>query len=137
MKYCRSRLARGMKTIPFRMLNTNLVVSGGLAEPCTAVATARNGATTILIQDHPGLEGSSSGEIRILDRRNLRNSENDNSVQTGGNYRRTSVPQPLSESGFLPDKLEPHHVPVCQSRAESVPVPEYLDPEPEERRKSD
>ncbi len=52
-----------MKTIHY---NTSLcVVGGGLAGLCTAIAAARHGVKTILIQDRPVLGGNSSEEIRM------------------------------------------------------------------------
>lgn len=55
-----------METITFRKLKTDfVVVGGGLAGLCAAVAAARNGAKTVLIQDRPVLGGNSSSEIRI------------------------------------------------------------------------
>ena len=41
------------------------VVGGGLAGTCAAVAAARNGAKTVLIQDRPVLGGNASSEIRV------------------------------------------------------------------------
>ncbi len=41
------------------------VVGGGLAGVCAAVAAARNGAKTVLIQDRPVLGGNASSEIRV------------------------------------------------------------------------
>lgn len=41
------------------------VIGGGLAGICAAVAAARNGARTVLIQDRPVLGGNSSSEIRV------------------------------------------------------------------------
>ncbi len=52
-----------MRTIEY---NTELcVVGGGLAGLCTAVAAARHGTKTVLIQDRPVLGGNSSEEIRM------------------------------------------------------------------------
>jgi len=42
-----------------------IVVGGGLAGICAAVASARNGAKTIIIQDRPMPGGNSSSEIRM------------------------------------------------------------------------
>ncbi|MAG36611.1 MAG: pyridine nucleotide-disulfide oxidoreductase [Dehalococcoidia bacterium] len=42
-----------------------LVVGGGLAGVCTALAAARHGAQVILVQDRPVLGGNSSSEIRV------------------------------------------------------------------------
>lgn len=41
------------------------VLGGGLAGMCAAVAAARNGARTVLVQDRPLLGGNSSSEIRV------------------------------------------------------------------------
>ncbi len=41
------------------------VLGGGLAGMCAAVAAARNGANTVLIQDRSVLGGNSSSEIRV------------------------------------------------------------------------
>lgn len=42
-----------------------VVVGGGLAGTCAAIAAARHGAQTILVQDRPVLGGNSSSEIRV------------------------------------------------------------------------
>ncbi len=42
-----------------------LVVGGGMAGICAAIASARNGAHTALIQDRPVLGGNASSEIRM------------------------------------------------------------------------
>ena len=42
-----------------------VVAGGGLAGVCAAVAAARNGADTALVQDRPVLGGNSSSEIRV------------------------------------------------------------------------
>lgn len=41
------------------------VLGGGMAGMCAAVASARNGAKTVLIQDRPVLGGNASSEIRV------------------------------------------------------------------------
>ena len=41
------------------------VIGGGLAGICAAVAAARNGAKTVLVQDRPVLGGNSSSEMRV------------------------------------------------------------------------
>ncbi len=41
------------------------VLGGGLAGICAAVAAARNGAKTVLVQDRPVLGGNSSSEMRV------------------------------------------------------------------------
>ena len=42
-----------------------VVVGGGLAGICAAIASARHGCKTALIQDRPVLGGNSSSEIRV------------------------------------------------------------------------
>ncbi|HEY3398523.1 MAG TPA: FAD-dependent oxidoreductase [Armatimonadota bacterium] len=42
-----------------------VVVGGGVAGVCAALAAARHGAATVLIQDRPVLGGNSSSEIRV------------------------------------------------------------------------
>lgn len=42
------------------------VVGGGIAGICAAVASARNGANTVLIQDRPVLGGNASSEMRVI-----------------------------------------------------------------------
>ena len=44
---------------------TFVVVGGGLPGVCAAVAAARRGVKTVLVQDRPVLGGNSSGEIRV------------------------------------------------------------------------
>lgn len=41
------------------------VVGGGMAGLCTAIAAARKGLETVLVQDRPVLGGNASGEIRM------------------------------------------------------------------------
>ncbi|MDA9985254.1 FAD-dependent oxidoreductase, partial [Flavobacteriaceae bacterium] len=41
------------------------VVGGGAAGICAAVASARNGTKTVLIQDRPVLGGNASSEMRV------------------------------------------------------------------------
>lgn len=41
------------------------VVGGGIAGLCAAIASARNGADTVLVQDRPVLGGNASSEIRM------------------------------------------------------------------------
>ena len=41
------------------------VVGGGLSGLCTAIAAARNGTQTILVQDRPVLGGNASSEVRM------------------------------------------------------------------------
>ncbi|MBN1343968.1 MAG: FAD-dependent oxidoreductase [Phycisphaerae bacterium] len=42
-----------------------VVVGGGVAGSCAAIASARHGAKTILIQDRPVLGGNASDEVRV------------------------------------------------------------------------
>ena len=42
-----------------------VVIGGGLAGCCAAIAAARRGASVALIQDRPVLGGNSSSEIRV------------------------------------------------------------------------
>ncbi|WP_396633407.1 FAD-dependent oxidoreductase [Maribacter sp. R86514] len=42
-----------------------VVIGGGAAGICAAVAAARNGARTVLVQDRPVLGGNASSEIRV------------------------------------------------------------------------
>ena len=41
------------------------MIGGGLAGTCAALAAARNGAKTVLVQDRPVLGGNASSEIRV------------------------------------------------------------------------
>ncbi len=62
------KVATGTKGIPERkkLLNAEVVVSGaGMAGISAAVAAARNGAKTILVQDRPVLGGNASSEMRV------------------------------------------------------------------------
>lgn len=58
-------------TLPSRSLTRKeleadvVVVGGGMAGVCAAIAAARNGASVVLIQDRPVLGGNSSSEIRM------------------------------------------------------------------------
>ncbi|MCS3918087.1 hypothetical protein M2350_000484 [Candidatus Fervidibacter sacchari] len=58
-------------TLPSRLLTRKeleadvVVVGGGMAGVCAAIAAARNGASVVLIQDRPVLGGNSSSEIRM------------------------------------------------------------------------
>jgi hypothetical protein len=47
-------------------INTDLVViGGGLAGVCAAIAAARHGVKTVLVQDRPVLGGNASSEVRL------------------------------------------------------------------------
>ncbi|MDO6473348.1 FAD-dependent oxidoreductase [Maribacter sp. 1_MG-2023] len=49
------------KTLDYEVV----VIGGGAAGICAAVAAARNGAKTVLVQDRPVLGGNASSEIRV------------------------------------------------------------------------
>ena len=52
--------------IPEKQLSADfVVVGGGMAGICAAVAAARNGLKTVLVQDRPMLGGNASSEIRM------------------------------------------------------------------------
>jgi len=53
------------KTAPVEETFDVIVIGGGLAGTCAAIAAARHGAYTALIQDRPVLGGNSSNEIRV------------------------------------------------------------------------
>jgi hypothetical protein len=62
------QVATGKKGIPSRKQIVNadvLVIGAGMAGISAAVAAARNGAKTILIQDRPVLGGNASSEMRV------------------------------------------------------------------------
>ncbi|QBG46790.1 FAD-dependent oxidoreductase [Verrucomicrobia bacterium S94] len=62
------QVAGGKRGLPIRHITKNVdvaVLGGGLAGICAAVASARNGAKTILVQDRPVLGGNSSSEMRV------------------------------------------------------------------------
>ncbi|MFA0773548.1 MAG: hypothetical protein KEFWMYNX_001573, partial [Candidatus Fervidibacter sp.] len=58
-------------TLPSRLLTRKeleadvVVVGGGMAGVCAAIAAARNGASVVLMQDRPVLGGNASSEIRM------------------------------------------------------------------------
>ena len=55
-----------MTSFPVKELDADLcVVGGGMAGVCAALAAARNGIRTILVQDRPVLGGNASSEIRM------------------------------------------------------------------------
>lgn len=55
-----------MMIIPEKQLSADfVVVGGGMAGVCAAVAAARNGLKTVLVQDRPMLGGNASSEIRM------------------------------------------------------------------------
>ncbi len=56
----RSRLARQSQ-----MTADVIVVGGGMAGVCAAIAAARNGASVVLVQDRPVLGGNASSEVRM------------------------------------------------------------------------
>ena len=62
------QVATGQKGIPDRKKTLDVdvaVLGGGVAGCCAAVAAARNGAKTVLVQDRSVLGGNSSSEIRV------------------------------------------------------------------------
>lgn len=62
------QLGTGTTGLPSRRKTARFdvaVVGGGLAGVCAAVAAARNGAKTVLIQDRSVLGGNASSEIRV------------------------------------------------------------------------
>jgi predicted NAD/FAD-dependent oxidoreductase len=64
-----NHMGTGELTIPVRkkILSCEVaVIGGGMAGICAAVASARNGAKTILIQDRSVLGGNASSEIRVI-----------------------------------------------------------------------
>lgn len=61
-------LGTGKESIPDRKKTLEFdtaVVGGGMAGTCAAIASARNGAKTVLIQDRSVLGGNGSSEIRV------------------------------------------------------------------------
>ena len=61
-------LGTGKSGIPNRKPIKNYdvaVIGGGAAGICAAVAAARNGSKTVLIQDRPVLGGNASSEMRV------------------------------------------------------------------------
>lgn len=58
-----SQLTRGNKTITTQ--SNLVVVGGGLAGVCCAIAAARDGITVTLVQDRPVLGGNASSEVRL------------------------------------------------------------------------
>ncbi len=60
-----------------------VVVGGGLSGVCAAIASARNGAKTALIQDRPVLGGNASSEVRVNVNGAARGGGFKNAVETG------------------------------------------------------
>ncbi|QBN20387.1 FAD-dependent oxidoreductase [Flavobacterium nackdongense] len=58
-----SQVTRGNKTITTQ--SDLVVVGGGLAGLCCAIAAARDGITVTLVQDRPVLGGNASSEVRL------------------------------------------------------------------------
>ncbi|TYA92114.1 FAD-dependent oxidoreductase [Seonamhaeicola marinus] len=61
-------LGTGKKAIPERKITKDFevaVIGGGAAGICAAVASARNGSKTVLVQDRPVLGGNASSEMRV------------------------------------------------------------------------
>jgi succinate dehydrogenase/fumarate reductase flavoprotein subunit len=46
-------------------IETDIVVAGGMAGVCAAIAAARHGARVVLAQSRPVLGGNSSSEVRM------------------------------------------------------------------------
>ena len=62
------QMGTGKMGLPDRKTTLNFevaVLGGGLAGICAAVAAARNGAKTVLVQDRCVLGGNSSSKIRV------------------------------------------------------------------------
>lgn len=57
--------ARGRLTTTRRLAGDVVVVGGGMAGVCAAIAAARNGASVVLVQDRPVLGGNASSEVRM------------------------------------------------------------------------
>ncbi|GAB3648680.1 hypothetical protein GCM10028791_12840 [Echinicola sediminis] len=63
-----NQMGKGKIGIPSRQKNVQYevaVIGAGMAGICAAVASARNGAKTLLINDRPVLGGNASSEIRV------------------------------------------------------------------------
>lgn len=58
-----SQVTRGNKTISTK--SDLVVIGGGLAGLCCAIAAARDGITVTLVQDRPVLGGNASSEVRL------------------------------------------------------------------------
>ncbi len=62
-----------------------VVVGGGMAGVCAAIAAARNGASVLLVQDRPVLGGNSSSEVRMhIVGANCHGSRNDTDSRESG-----------------------------------------------------
>lgn len=55
----------GRLTTAQRLSADVVVVGGGMAGVCAAIAAARNGASVVLVQDRPVLGGNASSEVRM------------------------------------------------------------------------
>jgi len=53
----------GRLTTAQRLAADVVVVGGGMAGVCAAIAAARNGASVVLVQDRPVLGGNASSEV--------------------------------------------------------------------------
>lgn len=60
-----------------------IVIGGGMAGICAAIASARNGAQTALIQDRPVLGGNASSEIRMHITGATNHGKRENARETG------------------------------------------------------
>lgn len=58
--------SQDQRTLPTKVLSADIVVvGGGVAGVCFAIAAAREGASVILVQDRPVLGGNASSEVRL------------------------------------------------------------------------
>jgi flavin-dependent dehydrogenase len=58
--------AEAVRSLKTETLKTDFViVGGGVAGTCAAIAAARSGMKTVLIQDRPVLGGNGSSEVRL------------------------------------------------------------------------
>ena len=58
--------AKKQQQLSLEKLQTDVcVVGGGFSGICAAIASARNGAQTVLVQDRPVLGGNASSEVRM------------------------------------------------------------------------
>lgn len=78
------------------------VVGGGMAGVCAAIASARTGAKTLLMQDRPVLGGNASSEIRMqvdgARGKNVREAGILEEIELENYYRNTSLAYPVWDS---------------------------------------